>query len=94
MRGLVERCGCDLSAPVYPGKERRADDPQMELGWYTLGDWMRETSLRRDPSLEAAVAPHLGLLALPACSTTPSAQSDDAEWRAWAERAAADRTRK
>lgn len=45
-RTVIKRYGCDLTKPVYPGKEgsgRGRIDNMDTTGWYTLGDWMRET---------------------------------------------------
>ena len=46
-RAIVQRYGCDLAEPVYPGTSGSARGRvagQDVTGWYTLGDWMRETA--------------------------------------------------
>lgn len=45
-RAIIKKYGCDFDKPVYPGKtgSGRGEIAGMDAtGWYTLGDWMRET---------------------------------------------------
>ena len=45
-RAIIRQCGCDLDEPVYPGKKGsgRGEVAGMDAtGWYTLGDFLRET---------------------------------------------------